>query len=368
MATGVPNAFDLRRYGNIFSGTGGQPPQDLLSNVLKRRAPLFSPPPGPPAVTSTLGGGGQEEDPYMTALSRVQNPTAGKMYREHLKTLPDPAATKPSKMRRLGAALTGAAAAYGRNPRASEMGADMRDAKYKDAITQWQMKGAGLKEQSNIESNDIDSQMKYIEAIRKHTSDQQDMAIKQGTLDVAQQNANTTAAYRQGQIQNYKNQGWKQMVDEQGMVLMINPITNETKNFGPSERTTEMGMAQTRTENDTTRANAASKNADTFAATAGGRLSGMGYVDPGDQFTAGAMATQNVVRQNPQWANWVRPDGTIKAPSEFWRHDPTADPNYKLFLQAIKDEEQKILLQRRPMGQQGPGPNMPFNFDDLPDR
>ena len=122
--------------------------------------------------------------------------------------MPKPEDYAPSKWRRLGAALTAGAASFGRDPgNAMALGSEVRDAPLKSAVGSWQLKGAGLKEQADIEAQDIETQRDYVKAMRERYKDelaqfneQRDYEAKLEDQKIALRNAETTERYWNAQI------------------------------------------------------------------------------------------------------------------------------------------------------------------------
>jgi hypothetical protein len=354
------NPFDMRRFGNIFGGQGAQRqpllPQDSFMQAIQRVQPT---PPTQPA---------QGQDPLMSALARLQGGQATSAYREHVGNIPNPQDYAPSKWRRLGGALAAAGAAYNRNPNAGEIGASIRDAPLRGAVQNWQMKGAGLKEQADLEAQDITGQIKYIQAIRQQENEDRKYRLEVGNQEIADLNARTNATYRSDQtkiaIQRMENAGWQRMIGANGNVVMFNPITQEQIDMGPSIETPRLANEQARIGISRGQLGVAQgqlgiagRNADTNAIRAGiygqsvaDRRSGLGnvgFVSPNAQIAADALAVKNVIDNNPGFAQWVDEEGVVIPPSA----DQLNDPKYQRFKKALAAEQKRILGMR----QQRPG-------------
>jgi len=368
----MPNAFDMRRYAGMF---GGGPQQDPLMSAYRKinfNAPRQQEPvaPEPPAA---------QEDPFMSAINRLQSGQAAGAYRKHLTDMPDPKAYAPSKWRRLGAALTAGAASFGKTPQnAMELGSEVRDAPLKSALNEWQLKGAGLKEQADIESQDVKGQMEQIKAIREYMKQQNDTEIAKAT-------AESQIRLRDAQIANFESQGWTQSVRPDGNLWMVKP-GQEPQNMGPSMEGRKQDwtekyqggqqqVAEGKLKDDQRRTGIMGQNANTYAATAGRQG---GVVDAQENFQAEAFATQQVLREKPEYKGWVNPNGTIKGPNDYWfggsMPNPANDKGYADFLARVESAKQRVLGTRRP-GAPGavmtPGgavnpPNQTFDFRNLP--
>jgi hypothetical protein len=370
------NPFDYRRLGGILQGQAptrpSLMPQNPWADSINRVQP---PPPTQPA---------QSQDPLLQMLQRMQGGQATQAYRQHVGNMPDPQDYAASKTRRLGSALTAAAASFGRDPQnAMNLGAEIRDAPLKSAVTQWQMKGAGLKEQADLESQDVQGQIKYLTAVRQMEKDKQDQLIAQQNADTAAANAASTRLYREGQIKNYEAQNWTQTTSPTGDIIMVKPGYKPV-NMGPSIETTrigeraeqrgfekqrlgiaqgqlgvaqgQLGVAGRNATNQEKRTGILQQNADT----AKSRLGNVGFVSPSAQISAKALAVRNVVQNNPGFAQWVDEEGVVIQPT-------AADlnsPKYKRFKAALEAEE-NLILSRKQTGMSGMGG--PLSFDSLED-
>jgi hypothetical protein len=357
----------------------------------------------------------------MQYLERMRSGgSAGQAYKEHVGKMPQAEQYAPSKMRRFGGALAAAAAAY-KNPVAgAALGQQITEAPYRNAINTWQMKGAGLKEQADIENQDTRSQLDYMKAVRQSQLDAEKHGLDVRKTEADEMRARTDQFYRAAQVENFKRQGMKEFTDDKGILWMVDPGNPQNRiPIGPSiegrkvadqERGTSFqGMnAQTnriqantgignlnqrglefdyRQGQDAIANAARSRGLDISQQSAnqtGMNAGSAGFVSPGDQFGAEAMATGEALKQNPDWAGWVNPNGTIKKPEDYDNWGPfngtppsLNDPTYVAFLAAVEAAKNKIYGTRRPGIGAPPGgrvqaPNLdgmgqePIKFGDLP--
>lgn len=362
----VNNPFALRRFGNIFGG--GQQNQGL--GGFRDYGFLKADEPADPVMNARTS---QTTDPYGPYVNPYRG-QAAEAYRSHLAAMPDQADYQPSKTRRLGAALTAAAAAFGRNPNAAEMGANVRDANYRGAMNEWGLKGAGLKEQASIEAQDVKGQLDYAKFVREQAQKdrEHELNVRKAESDIA--NNQSLANYRTAQIENLKQQGWKEMYSPKGELIYVNPATGERRSFGMSFKGTELGLDLDRLADQQARTQYMGQNAQTYARGVDAsidRANQQGYIGAEEQFKADASAVMNVLKAHPEWKGWVKGGNQVKGPGDYWGSAPTQQtPGYKEFLAAVEAEKRRILNQRRsggvPMPPGGlPGAGGVLNFDDL---
>ena len=411
------NPFNSRRAGFILGGGGNSQEEDdpLLTAI--RKQGLFQRPGVQPMNSSAVTQRDVEPkvDPFAQALERMRGGQAGTAYREHIGKMPTREAYAPSQTRRIGGALAAAAGAFNNPKMGAEIGDQIINAPYRNALESWQMKGAGLKEQADIESQDVKSQIEWV----KRMQDQQRAEAVESRdirrLELDEERARTDKMYRQAQIDNFANQGWVKDTDAQGNTVMIHPSTGEQRNFGPSiegrkvantERATnisagQLGVSQgnlgmrgqefnykmgqdainnalneRRVATGERGAATGEYRADIAAQNAGAA----GFVNAGETFTANAMAAQEVARTNPRFQGWSLDEtGMPVKPGAMWGTNPV-DPtgqDAKDYLAEVERAKGAILGIRRPGVGAPPGrrvtpPNLggmgqgPIKFSDLP--
>jgi len=387
------NPFNMRRFSNIFNPQEDDPLMGAYRK-LKFNEPSTRAPSGPTSVEA-------DNDPLSIAIKRLQGGQAASAYREHIGKMPTMEEYAPSKTRRFGGALAAAAASFNDPRQGAIIGEKIIDAPYRNALESWQMKGAGLKEQADIEQDDVKGQIEYIKMIRDQQKNQRDYDLNVRKVDIDEEQATTNRLYREAQIENMQQQGWVKDVDAQGNTVMINPRTNEQKNFGPSiegrkvantERGTDIAgfnaqtsrgqlgvsqgnLAQRGTEFDYRMGQDEIQNAarnrqldisQQQADQSGMNAGSAGFVAAGEQYGADAMAGQAVAREHPEWANWFDADGKLKTPGDFWFHTPNPQ-DYAAAQAAVEAKKRQILGTRRPGIGATPGRVGPVSFNDLPD-
>lgn len=396
------NPFDLRRYASIASPQQQSPLPKAYRNI------SFDNPQLRGQTAEPVSSDAREvEDPFMSAINRMRGGKATEAYRSHLSDLPNQSNYQPSKWRRLGAALTAGAASFGKDPQnALALGEQVRDARYRGALENWQLKGAGLKEQAGIEAVDQTAQLARMKQMLDYKNTQADNE----RLDRAQR---ATERYQQDTIEARKAQGWKDYNDENGHLIIYNPTTGEKQDMGPSAKTTELGNAaqgmryrerelgqgdrriglegqRVGLEGERVRQGerglgleerrtaATEKNATTSAANAENR----NYVAPGTGDAAEASAARTIVAKHPEFGQYLDDKGLIKLPADYavpWYKrgdgkppDPATDDNYRAFLGMVEAEKNRVLNTRRPGSPTLPPPDgtisapMRFNFNELP--
>ena len=389
-----PNAFNTRRMSNIFSGAGNsQQQQDPLLAAIRKKG-LFQQPAVQPMNTSAITQPeAEQESPFLRALSRFQGggqSTAA--YKQHLGSMPNYQDYAPSKTRRFGAALAAAAGGFNNVGQGLAIGEQIRDAPYKSALGEWQLKGAGLKEQADIERDDVKSQIEYIKRIQEQQQKEREFGLSERNTAANELRAQTDVARQQAQEDNYKRQGWTFWDNADGMRVGDNSITGERKVFGPSiagreqanrERATNisaghlgvaqgnLGVAQGnlgmrgqefgyRQQQDAInnalnerRVANAEYGTDISAQNAGAA----GFVNAGENFTANAMAAQEVARTNPRFAGWALDESGMPVKTgTLWNSSvDTNSQDAKDYLAAVETAKQRIISTRRPGVGQVPG-------------
>ena len=321
--------------------------------------------------------------------------------------------TPRHRTRRIGGALAAAAGAFNDPKTGAAIGEQIIGAPYRNAIESWQMKGAGLKAQADIESQDVKGQLEYIKMIRDQQKGERDYELSKRKVDIDEEQANTNRLYREAQIENMQQQGWVKDVDAQGNTVMINPRTSEQKNFGPSiegcrvanaergtdiagfnaqtsrgqlgvaqgnlgQRGTEfnyrMGQDEIQNEQRNRQLGISQQQADQFGMNAGSA----GFVNAGEVFTANAMAAQEVARTNSKFKDWtIDENGMPARPGTLWGTNPVdpASPEAQEYLRAVEAAKNTILRTRRPGVGAPPRSNVtpptgmgqgPIKFSDLP--
>jgi hypothetical protein len=401
------NPFISRRIGNIFGGPGQDPESPFIQAGRKFK---FDSPPVQPVNSKGPTSEEASNDPLSLAMKRLQGGQASSAYREHIGMMPKQEDYAPSRGRRLGGALAAAAAAY-KNPQAgAAIGEQIVGAPYRNAVESWQMKGAGLKEQADIESQDVKSQIEYIKRIQEQQQKQREYDLNVRKVDIDEEQANTNRQYRQAQIEDMKDNGWKEDHDPQGNLILYHP-DGRMRNMGPTiagrqqadrERGTDatvynaqtsrgqLGVAQgnlgmrgqefnykmgqdaiTNRQADQ-RIGISQQTADQAGMNAGSA----GYVNAGENFTANAMAAQEVARTDPRFAGWsLDEQGMPRKPGNWWGTNAVDPTEAKDYLAAIETARQNILKTRRPGVGAVPGrvqpPNLggmgqgPIKFGDL---
>lgn len=333
-------------YGNVFGknlfGGGGQDksvvPKNAFMDAIRRSMESA------PAARQAAPGA----DQYMEMLQRLQTGgEATNRYREHVKALPERSAYAPSKLRSLGGALTAAAASFKFPGQAQELASQVTEAPYRQALSQWQLKGSGLKEQADIESQDIKNQTDRLEAMQKAGADWRTYLQKQEEIDVLRN-------WREAQAKHLGDSSWDSMYDPQGNLVRYNKVTGAQTTQGPS-------IEAPRLQDMTTRTGILRDQANTYSQAVAG------YVPPATQIDAEAAAARAVVLANPQYKGWINPDGSIKTANDFTFFAPKADdPGWLDFMAKIEAEKRKILQMQRPNLRGLGGPPPPPRFGAPP--
>ena len=404
------NPFDSRRIANMFAPRDEDP---LMGAYRKVR---FDQPAVQRMNTSAITQPEAEAriDPFAQYLERMRGGQAGTAYREHIGKMPTQEAYAPSKTRRFGGALAAAAGAFNDPKMGAQIGEQIINAPYRNALESWQMKGAGLKEQADIESQDVKGQIEWV----KRMQDQQRANAVESRdirrLELDEQKAETDRLYRQAQIRDMTSKGYTQRVGADGNEEMVKVLPNgeiDRIPLGPSmagrqqadrERGTNISAYSAETgrgQLGVSQANLGMRG-DEFAHRvqqdeilnqdrATGRsiqqqgvdiqrqnAGSAGYINAGEVFTANAMAAQKVASSNPKFTGWTLDEsGQPRGPHD-WFGTNAPDQTAKEFMNAVEEEKKNILSTRRPGVGQVPGnvtrPNLggmgqgPIKFSDLP--
>jgi len=397
------NAFNMRRFANIFSPQQEDPLMGAYRKIdFNRGQTAPNPISGPTSEEA-------DNDPISLALKRMQGGQASAAYREHIGKLPTQEQYAPSRGRRLAGALIAGAASFNDLKSGMALGEKVTNAPYRNALEGWQMKGAGLKEQADIEKDDATSQLNYVKAVRQQQVDAENQALNRRKVDIDEFGANTTRAYREAQIRDMATKGYTHRVGADGneeMVKVMEDGTVDRIGLGPSlagrtqadrERGTniqafgaetsrgQLGVAQgnlnqrglefgqRQAQDEIANAardrqlNISQQNADQSGMNAGSA----GFVNAGENFTANAMAAQEVARTNPKFAGWSLDEQGQPRHSSDWFGTNAPDDTAREYLAAIEARKQEILRTRRPVGA-APRNNpttptqRPIKFGDLP--
>jgi len=402
------NAFNMRRFANIFAPQQDDPLMGAYRKIDFNRGPT-TPGRAPSGPVSEEA----DNDPVSIAMKRLQGGQASNAYREHITKLPTREEYAPSQTRRIGGALAAAAAGFNDPKMGAYVGEQIINAPYRNAMESWQTKGAGLKEQADIEKDDATAQLNYVKAVRQQQVDAENQALNRRKVDIDEFGANTTRAYREAQIRDMATKGYTHRVGADGneeMVKVMEDGTVDRIGLGPSlagrtqadrergtniqafgaetgrinantgignlnQRGTEfnyrMGQDAITNAQADQRIGISQQQADQSGMNAGAA----GFVPAREQLDAAGVAGRNVMAAHPEWSNWFDETGLLKPSSSFWT-DQTSNPDYAKAAQAVKDEIAKVTATRRPgvgarpranptAPPQGMGQG-PIKFSDLP--
>jgi hypothetical protein len=397
------NAFNMRRFANIFAPQQDDPLMGAYRKIDFNRGST-TPGRAPSGPVSEEA----DNDPVSIAMKRLQGGQASNAYREHITKLPTREEYAPSQTRRIGGALAAAAAGFNDPKMGAYVGEQIINAPYRNAMESWQTKGAGLKEQADIEKDDATSQLNYVKAVRQQQVDAETQALARRKVDIDEEQAATNRMYREAQIGKMKTEGFREMTDPEGNVILYHPDGRQ-QNMGPSiegrkvanqeratnisaygaetgrinantgignlnQRGVEFGQRQAQDEIANAardrQLNISQQNADQSGMNAGSA----GFVNAGEVFTANAMAAQEVARTNPKFKDWtIDANGMPARPGTLWGTNPVdpASPEAQEFLRAVETAKQGVLRTRRPgVGAPPRAPagmgQGPIKFSDLP--
>jgi hypothetical protein len=320
---------------NMFEGIFG----DYSQPVESARAPE-------PATSSW--------DSYLTDLQDLytkQGP-ARQAYSQHLDAMPE--YKTPSKWNRFGAALVGAGEGWRSGAGAGfEAGQGAAMAPYKRELGEWATREKALGRSADLEDDATQRRISMMKEVRSASHDENQYRQTMRELDQKDAAQKDLARYRDAQIQNMKNSGWKDYLDAQGNQILYHPGTNETRNMGPTVKKTELanegkrigisqgqlGVAQGQL--GVAQGNLAVNQAgETRRATS----AAAGVPVPANQSSnARGSAMSRAAAESMAWSKFIGKDGNIdmnaaaKNPAE-----------YKKYLARVDELEQGILTRRIP--------------------
>jgi hypothetical protein len=355
----------------------------MASHVRRALRPSFNPPDltGVASTTSVVGDGSDTEDVYdKTLRSLSETGPAMKKYTDFVANVPKEGDYQPNWMTRIGAAVSGAAAGM-RNPSEGVAVAQrIRDEPYRSAVEQYHLQERGLAALAAGENDQRQNQLGLIKAIRDNQIKMRELGTKETTANASMINANANKAYREAMVDDLKRKGWVFYTDDKGHrigTLMGQNGVQQKQDFGPSEEATkisqknrELNQADTRNAAYGRMAGAAETNA-----TANQTRANESFSPPNQQFYAESMATQQAVRENPDWAGFVDKNGRIKTSVGIFGGDPRRYPGsrpgvsgYDEFTKRVQEIKDEIIKKNR-MPMRGFGSMFNGNDDviDIPD-
>lgn len=280
------------------------------------------------------------------------------------------------KWGKVGAALTAAAAGFNNPTEGVRLGTELRDRPYTNAMQDYATKGSGLKLAADLESDLYGKDLDY----QKMFHDWQDKAadnaredVKVGLTRRGIENEESKWTDQQKQWREefdlkkdeMKSKGWEEFVDKDGNTKLINTITKEERNLGPSIAASNLAVARVNAGANATRAGAAVTNAGAAvsnAATNQGRLTNEqknteslikdrelnAIIDPRNELLVQAAAAKEVVADNPTFAQYVNEDGTInmeKLNNNRWFFDDEDEKSK--FVEALKKKANEIRQRKK---------------------
>lgn len=247
------------------------------------------------------------------------------------------------KWGKFGAALTAAATGWN-NPLAGiEVGRELRDRPFRQAMDDYATKGQGLKIAADLESDMYGQDLEFQKMFHDWNDKQADNEREDAKLGVSRDELALNKSKYTTEQQQWRDEyelkkedmiakGWREFTDKDGNMTLINDNTKEKRNLGPSIAASNLAVArinadaaQTNAAANTTRAgaavtsaNAAAQNATTNASLAPDRkreiesnITKNEQIDPRDELLLQAAAAKELVTEFPGYKKFVNEDGTL---------------------------------------------------------
>lgn len=327
----------------------------------------------------------EEPDDEFSVLEKLYNAPSPALeaYKRHIRTMPKMGDFQPSGRSRFLAALIGGAAGWGQAPGyGAQVGQNVLDRPYQQAMQQHQMEGQGLGELANIESNDFKNRIGMAktmgDARRENTKLIQEAARnnKLNALTDAQiQQLNDRIATSGKSIQ-------KNVAD--GQLYIVDLKNGDKQPLGkfdqtPAEkRNMEVDLHQKKSNIDLGEAKnlfgykAPIEMGNQIAAHQQNRMfdaanpipqAGFDSTAPSQNDIAFRNAVSETVLENPQWAKFVDENATSRQKGEF-----PNDPEYAKFKMAVEKRKAKTIgaSKRTPISRGRPQVNLPEGDTSIP--
>ena len=276
-------------------------------------------------------------------------------YKQFLETQPTREGSRPGKLDRFAAILSGVTQGLKDPTQGMKMAQYFRDRKYNENIEDFKLKGAGMKERAEEERQGMTSKRTIMNDIYKQMLDEKKYKSEE--------------ELRNAQIRNYDSQSAERDKPQASDFVRIETPTGYAyHNVQTGERIESGQPGMTQYQKEQIRiadANAKSNRirADKYQpGGSGGRSGYTEFTPPQDEVSAGKAAVENVILNNPDYA-------------QFRGMDPSAgtwfgglagnNPDFAKFTAAVKLEKDRILESgRRSRRAANPGDGM-MDLDDV---
>lgn len=284
----------------------------------------------------------------------INNFKATRAFMDYVQNTPKREDYQLGKWGKVGAAITAGLAGFNNPIAGVELGQELRNRPYTYAMQDYATKGKGLEAAAGIESDmyghDLNFQkmmMEYGDKLADNKREDIRTGIQRDTLTAQQQHWKDQFEQNKSKMEA---DGWQKFIDKDGNEKLINTVTKETRDLGPSIENSKLKVSQVNANANMTRAGAAvttagaavrnaatgeqnAKTNATNAETNKGRLA----VDqaalenakrntdsliadrdmnkltqPEFELRAQAAAAKELILEHPEYSAYVNEDGTIK--------------------------------------------------------
>jgi hypothetical protein len=310
-----------------------------------------------PSQTQSPTQPGNEWGGYLSEMRDLytkQGPSQ-QAYEQHLQNLPQ--YEKPGGWHRFGSALVGAATGLQQGAGAGwKAGQEALNLPHQRAMEEWSTREQGLGRQAEMEDKSTARKLSYMKEVRELAKDDQDYRKMMREFENKDRQFQADEAYRDAQIQNWRDQGYRETINDAGETIFVNPRTKEKYNAGKSSKVGDWAREDRRIRDQEK-----GTNIQGYVAQTGRMNYGLGEraqdrlereemnrpVSPSDQSDAGKSAIAQAQGRRPEYVEFVTPEGGI---NEEAMKLPLSDPKRALFnrfMLEVNDIKEEILRRRR---------------------
>lgn len=280
---------------------------------------------------------------------------------------------KLGKWGTVASALAAGATGFNNPVAGIALGRELQERPYARAMEDYATKGSGLKMAADLESDMYGQDLDYRKMMMEYGDKNADNIRGDAELKIKQDALGFDKSKWTDQQQQWRDEfdmkkdemkakGWEHFIDKDGNEKLVNTISKEERNLGPSIKGSELGVSRINANANATRAGAAVtsagaavKNANTAAETAPvtrdnlrSQITDREIVDPRNELLMQAAAAKELLATNPEYAKYVNPeDGTLKdtITTSFWRDDDEAE--IKAFTTALRTKLNELRTRKK---------------------
>jgi len=304
-----------------------------------------------PSQTQAPQSPGNEWGSYLSEMKDLytrQGPSQ-QAYEQHLQNLPQ--YQKPGKMHRLGSVLVGAATGFQSGAGAGwQAGQEALNLPHRRAMEEWATREQGLGRQAEMEDKATGRKLSYMKEVRELAKDDQQYRKMMRDFENEDRKFTADERYRDAQVQNWRDQGYRETTNKAGDTIFVNPRSGEQFNAGPSSKVRDWDLDERRLKDSQARTQiqggqlGVSRGQLALGQRSQDRLerNENAPIAPDTQSDARKIAIARVNPENAKWAKFISDNGDIKPdvaldyPQEFER-----------FMRRITQVEDEVLGRRR---------------------